>query len=293
MTTTQELILKNHRVVSTLSLLAVLVPVIGFTACGGGSFVVAHPTSTPVSTPGASSGSGGGSSNTGGGGGGSTPTSGMTTLGNLQNGNWLTCGNCGNTGATGAVAGQSFQTGIGNPSESGASALFSVMPTAPYSNAYFWEEHGAIAGGMGALVYQFDFYIPAGSENLPQALEFECQQQLGGWIYNFAWQADYGSHQWRIFDYGTSQWQAAGISVQNFAPGTWHHVVAEFHNDTATHKVYHDALTIDGTRYAVGAVHDAVNRGVADKFTNAFQLDSNSQATPYGVYVDAMQVSYR
>ena len=115
-----------------------------------------------------------------------------------------------------------------------------------------------------------------------------------GYVYNFAWQADYASHTWRMFNYGAAAWDSANISFQNFAPGSWHHVVAEYHNDISTHSVYHDALTIDGTRYAVNARHAAFSApGFTDKFTNAFQLDSNGTPASYSVYVDAMKVSYR
>jgi len=253
----------QNRILSPLYVL-IFTAVLTLAGCGGSSFNQPASAKVPASTSTSPGASGSGSS------GSATPTSGMTVLDHLQSNNWLTCGNCGNTNATGAVAGNSFQTSIGSPSESGAATLFSIV------------------------VYQFDFYIPVGMENAPQALEFECQQQLGGWVYNFAWQADYASHTWRMFNYGAAAWDSANISFQNFAPGSWHHVVAEYHNDISTHSVYHDALTIDGTRYAVNARHAAFSApGFTDKFTNAFQLDSNGTPASYSVYVDAMKVSYR
>src|SRR5579859_2169958 len=108
-----------------------------------------------------------------------------------------------------------------------------------------------------ALTYEFDIYIPAGMENLPQAIEFECQQVLNGWVYNFSWQALYPGNQWRIFDYGLKQWDATGIAFTRFTPGTWHHIVAEYHNDTVAHTVLHDALTVDGVRMPVNITHNA------------------------------------
>jgi hypothetical protein len=131
-------------------------------------------------------------------------------------------------------------------------------------------------------------------ENLPQAIEFECQQILNGWVYNFSWQALYPGNQWRIFNYGLKQWDATGIALTRFTPGTWHHIAAEYHNDTVNHLVLHDALTVDGVRIPVGITHNAFFSGAANnQFTNAVQLDSNSTAAAYSVYVDKMRITYR
>ncbi|HEX2328639.1 MAG TPA: hypothetical protein VHN74_07940 [Candidatus Angelobacter sp.] len=207
--------------------------------------------------------------------------------------NWLTCGACGNNGATGPVASYSFSPGIASPSIDGRSTQFSIAATVPYTNAYFYQKHAVIPNEITALTYEFDFYVPATMQTAPQALEFECQQTLNGWIYNFSWQAAYVGGVWRIFDYGLKQWQSAGIPVQPFAGGTWHHVLAEYHNDTVNHIVWHDALTVDGVRNVVNIPHNAFFSGSANQFTNAFQLDSNSVAAPYSVYLDQMTITYR
>jgi hypothetical protein len=150
-----------------------------------------------------------------------------------------------------------------------------------------------VSNQFASLTYEFDLFIPSGSENAPQAIEFECQQISGGWIYNFAFQADYGDNLWRVFNYGAKAWESAGIPLQRFSAGTWHHLMAEYHNDTTTHTVFHDALTVDGIRYTVNMTHSAFFSGANDQFTNAFQLDSNGQVTPYGVYVDRMKITYK
>lgn len=183
---------------------------------------------------------------------------------------------------------------MASPSEDGSSTQFAIAATVAYSNAYFYRVQPVITSQINSLIYEFDLYIPSGMENAPQAIEFECQQQLNGWVYNFAWQADYaGAKTWRIFDYGLKRWDSTGIAFTGFAPNTWHHIVAEYHNDTANHVVWHDALTVDGVRYAVNASHNAFFSGASNKFTNAFQLDSNSVPTPYQVYVDRMKITYR
>jgi len=218
----------------------------------------------------------------------------VTVLDHVEEAPWLTCGSCGNSGGTGPTAAYSDTLGIATPSEDGSATQFSIAATVPFTNGYFWQPHTPVQTQFTALTYEFDVYIPAGSENLPQAIEFECQQVLNGWVYNFAWQAVYPSKVWRIFDYGLKRWDATPLAFSHFTPNTWHHIVAEYHNDTTAHTVVHDALTVDGVRTPVGITHNAFFSGAANnQFTNAFQLDSNSTAAAYAVFVDKMRITYQ
>jgi hypothetical protein len=223
-----------------------------------------------------------------------TPTGTATVINRVEESPWLTCGACGNNGGVGAVAAYSDTLGIAAPSEDGSSTQFNISASVPYTNGYFYQSHTPVTAQINALTYQFDIYIPAGSETLPQGIEFECQQILNGWVYNFSWQALYPGNQWRIFDYGLKQWDATGLTLTRFTPGTWHHIVAEYHNDTVAHTVIHDALTVDGARMPVNITHNAFFSGaVNNQFTNAVQLDSNSTAAAYSVYVDQMTIRYQ
>jgi Big-like domain-containing protein len=224
------------------------------------------------------------------------PTTGTTTWTRIEEQTgWQTCGNCGNTGHTGPTASYHMTRGIGSPSLDGSSSSFSISG-APFSDGYwFIGQHPAPSKGLQYLGYEFDIYVPKGMENSPQAIEFECQQGLNGWVYNFAWQADYASGTWRVFNYVLKRWESTGIKLTRFTPGTWHHVLAEYHNNSATHQVYHDAITIDGVRHVVSTarVHSAKNTGTGNYFNNAFQLDLNSKGTAFKVFVDRMKVTLK
>jgi hypothetical protein len=205
---------------------------------------------------------------------------------------WTTCGSCGNTGGTGAVASYSMTRGISSPSKDGSSAKFWIGGSYAYKNAYWYIHQKAPAAPVKYLKYEFDLYVPAASATAPQAIEFECQQKANGYIYNFAWQANYAGGTWRIFDYVNRRWDYGGLNLTKFSPNTWHHIVSEFHTEGTT--VVHDALTIDGVRHAIGIKHAAKYVGGTSKsFTNAFQLDLNKTATDYSVLVDGMKVSYK
>jgi hypothetical protein len=257
-------------------------------SCGGGGSAstsassVSSPNASPTPTPGPAP------SPT------PTPTGTATVINRVEESPWLTCGNCGNTGATGATAAYTDTLGIATPSEDGSSTQFSIAASVPYTNGYFYQKHTPVAAQIGALTYEFDIYIPAGSETLPQGIEFECQQILDGWVYNFSWQALYPGDQWRIFDYGLKRWDATGLAFTPFTPGTWHHIVAEYHNDIVAHTLLHDALTVDGVRMPVNITHNAFFSGaVNNQFTNAVQLDSNSTAAAYSVFIDQMKITYQ
>lgn len=224
-----------------------------------------------------------------------TPTgTDLTTITRIEEqSEWQTCGNCGNSGATGATATYSMTRGMSSPSTDGSSSLFSISGPYPYKNAYWYIGHsGAPTTALQYLRYEFDLYVPGKYANAPQAIEFECQQQANGYVYNFAWQADYARNEWRIFDYVLKRWDSTGIPLTRFSTDKWHHIVAEYH--TSGSSVIHDTLTIDGVKKTVGIKHPGKYVGGTSHYlTNAFQLDLNGSATPYKVYVDGMKVTYK
>jgi len=205
---------------------------------------------------------------------------------------WQTCGTCGDSGGDGALASYSMIRGITFPTLSGSSAEFKIGGTQPYANGYWFIGHQAPTRSFKSLRYEFDLYIPSGMENAPQAIEFEVQQKLGGRVYNFAWQAVYPGNRWRVFNYTTRVWEDSGLAFQRFTAGTWHHIAADFHDDSTTHIAYHDALTIDGVRHALKITHVGTPTSSGTKFTNAFQLDLNGSATDFKVFVDNMKITY-
>jgi hypothetical protein len=222
-----------------------------------------------------------------------TPSGPETVFSNVDDADgWHTCGNCGNTGARGGAALYTLTQAMSSPSEDGSSAEFALSPNAAYENGYWYIKHQLPSGEIKKLTYEFDLYVPSGSASAPQAIEFECQQKLNGWIYNFAWQANYVGGTWRIFDYVKRRWDDTGLRLTEFTPGQWHHLVAEYHANASAKKVFHDVLTVDGHRHQIGRVHDAKDDGSSgsDYFSNAFQLDSNNRGEAYNVFVDKMKV---
>jgi hypothetical protein len=190
-------------------------------------------------------------------------------------------------------------TQVTSPAEAdGNAAMFQTDSGAQvdFSGDYWYVSHGALSSQISTLQYSFDLYVPSqySSGGVIQAIEFECQQNIGGTTFNFAWQDDYNdTQQWRIFNYGTHSWESSGIPYTAFSGNTWHHIVANYH--TSGNQVFHDSITIDGTVYTPtqNNIHAAPATGFSATFNNAFQLDLNSNGTGYYVYVDNMKITYQ
>ena len=222
------------------------------------------------------------------------PTGGVTSFTNVQEStSWETCGTCGNQLGKSGQASYTMTRGLTSPAidHTATSAQYQIGGSIPYTNGYWYIEHTAPTAPVKNLVYDFWVYLPEASATAPQAIEFECQHTVNGYTYNFAWQADYGSHTWRTFDYNNHVWVPTTIAFAGFTPGTWHRITAQYHA-SGTYTV-HDALTIDGVRRVVTIVRPAKYTGQTwASFTNAFQLDLNGKPTGFEVYVDKMNVTY-
>jgi hypothetical protein len=272
---------------------AALVAIASVVGCGSGggagqSFMA--PGSSAASAPAASSNPGATTTSQS-----SAPASAAqapagTVIANIQSqSGWQTCGGCGNVGGTGQGPDYHITQGISSPSLSGSAADFYVNGGPAYTGGYYFIEQPTLPNPISYLQYDFDLYIPAQYVDAPQAIEFEIQQTVNGNTYNYAWQADYVTNSWFVFNYTTKTWEPSGIPLQRFAPDTWHRITAVFH--AAGTQAVHDSLAVDGQTHNVNIAHEATQTGTRLEFTTGFQVDLNSTSTPYHVYVDNMKVT--
>ncbi len=226
-----------------------------------------------------------------------TPPGPTVTITHIQNRNdWKTCGACGNTGGGGALAYYQMIPSVSSPSLSGSSAQFYIDGRGQaYANAYWYVQQTAQAptGPVKYLSYSFDIYVPSVPSGVIQAIEFELQQGVNGKTYNFAWQALYAGNQWRTFNYESKQWDSTSVPFTQFAPNSWHHIDTVYHIDPATGAGIHDSISVDGQTYGNLNISYAPSSGGSNYLNNAFQLDTNSQGTPYSAYVDNMQIQFQ
>jgi hypothetical protein len=244
-------------------------------AVGGGS----NPTPAPTPTP------------TGNQNGSAAPVpSGAIVMSNIQNqSGWQTCGGCGNQGGSGTGPSYGLVQHVSSPSLSGNAANFYVNGGPAWTGAYWFIEQPVVPRPVSYLRYEFDMYVPSSATGVIQAIEFECQQNANGYTYNYAWQADYGSNTWRVFNYTNKSWEGTSIPLQRFAPNTWHHIIAIYH--ASGNSAVHDSLTVDGVTKNVNIWHNATHTGNGSELTNAFQLDLMQSGAGYKVYLDNIKVS--
>ncbi len=224
---------------------------------------------------------------------------------------WIVCNQCAGGGGGNPVqpANSTFVPSGSNDESVKFTTVGETGYSGGYGGAYWyvnWAQSDPSQLPTSTVNYvKYDFYIniPAGTNGSDvQAVEFESQQEYNGKLWNMAWQADYkGTKEWRIFDYNADYctghkkcWLDSGIplSVKNINDGNWHHLTTEYHVDPSGGKVYHDALWIDGTRYAPhqNYVLNPATTG-STQMTNAFQLDNDSANDGITAYTDLMTVT--
>jgi hypothetical protein len=200
--------------------------------------------------------------------------------------NWSSCSaNC--AGETGTNAVYSMESEIASPALSGAALKFDITGGTPWADALWWKQ----IGGNDAIthfVYTISYYLtdPAAA----QALEFNVNQNAGGWRYEYATQCDIrGTGVWRIWGHTTMHWVATSAPCPVPAPNAWNRLSWEFAR-TADNKVVWVAVTLNGQRSEINQSFDAFTAS-GSGIDVAFQMDSDGGPTPWSVWVDNISLS--
>jgi hypothetical protein len=200
--------------------------------------------------------------------------------------NWSSCSsNCAGQAGTDAV--YSMEQGIAAPSLSGAAIKFNVTGGTPWAAALWWKQVGG-DDTKTHFVYEMSFYLT--SPPAAQALEFNVNQNAGGWRYEYATQCDIrGAGVWRIWDHANLGWVATSAPCTAPQANTWNHLTWEFER-TSDHKVVWLAVTLNGQRSAVNQSFDAFPAS-GSGIDVAFQMDSDGGPTPWSAWVDNVSLT--
>ena len=170
----------------------------------------------------------------------------------------------------------------------GASTKFSISGTTPYANALWWRQLG---GKDSAHNFTYDLYYYVKNPTAPQALEFDVNQTVGSKWFVFGTECVLkGTPHWDVYDPYNHRWVATSIACKVPKVYTWNHVVIEFHR-SSTGKNQFISVTING-------IKSYFNRSYTPKAGNsstvnvAFQMDMNSSATDYSVWLDKVKLTY-
>lgn len=179
----------------------------------------------------------------------------------------------------------------------GMVALFQVLPgTEPYGNAgygttIFYDQPTKVN-------YVSDMWVMLTSTNI-QTLELDLAASLNGTEFTFGTQCDFASGYWDFWDDapGKSGWRGIIPASQNndlvcnLQPNQWVHLRFNmFHNATSFQFV---SLEIDGVNHALTELAPSLTSRKRSGNGTAvqLQLDSNSSATPFEVYLDNFNIT--
>jgi hypothetical protein len=216
------------------------------------------------------------------------------------------------------VPSSNMTQGVSSPSMDGKSAHFTMSApggtpnsTYGYSNYLYFNP---IAGGNGVSNFIYDLYFWIDNPTAPQALEFDVNQGFDdttvipatssvgvGSPERFVWgsecnfNGDTPPGQWDIWDDAIGYWEPTGIPchASMFPPNTWNHITWNLHR--MGNQVYYDTLTINGTAYQVSDyTTNYYNNQLAwtlEEIDTAFQMDLDSNADPYNVWLDQVSLT--
>lgn len=222
---------------------------------------------------------------------------------------WLPCNQKAGTGNATATASGVDSTTIQN-SWDGTSKHFGFTSSPQYSGMlwsdtmqYFSASTDAIIANNNNFVYSFDFFIPAGQQDIPQAVEFDLNvNRAGNGKFTFATQCDYQGgvgtgtqrFKWDIWTFATNaggSWQPTDAPCNHFTANSWHHVEWLMQKDETNKQMIYKRLTIDGVPVLTNPVTVPAGITSAETIAIDIQMDINVNGNPWDEYLDNVNVS--
>jgi len=201
------------------------------------------------------------------------------------------------------VPASTMTEGVSSPSMDGKAAQFSMSapggapdPTYGYSNELYFNP---IAGGNSVSNFTYDLYFYVDYPDRPQALEFDLNQGYDdttgtGLPQRWVWGSECNFKgetpaQWDIWDDSVGAWKPTGYPCGPFQANTWNHLTWTFQR--VGQQVYYDTLSVNGVAYPVKTTYDNQPGWTLEEIDTAFQMDLDSNADPYNVWLDQVTLT--
>src|ERR1700722_1325117 len=200
------------------------------------------------------------------------------------------------------VPSSTMTEGQSTPSMDGKSAQFSMSapggtpnPTYGYSNELYFNP---IAGGTNVSTFTYDLYFWIDNPEAPQALEFDLNQAYDdtglGNPQRWTWGSECNFKgetpgRWDIWDDAIGKWEPTNVPCNPFPANTWNHLTWNFHRSGS--QVVYDTLTVNGQVYQVNTTYDNHPGWDLEEIDTAFQMDLDSNADPYNVWLDQVSLT--
>jgi len=197
----------------------------------------------------------------------------------------------------------SITQNVSSPSMDGKSAQFSMSapggapdPTYGYSNYLYFNP---VAGGNGVSNFTYDLYFYIDNPTAPQALEFDVNQGYddttgAGDPQRWTWGSECNFKgetppQWDIWNDAAGKWVPTGYPCGPFQADTWNHLT--WNLQRVNGQVYYQSLTVNGVTYPVNSYYDNQQGWTLEEIDTAFQMDLDSNADPYNVWLDEVNLT--
>ncbi len=229
----------------------------------------------------------------------------QTTISGIQNmPGWQSCSatfpagsqRAGQLCAAGAGTAVSTMTeGQSTPAMDGKSAKFSMGGPTGYSNMLYFNP---IAGGNSVSHFSYDLYFYIDHPEAAQALEFDLNQAYDdtglGNPQRWTWGSECNFKgetpgKWDIWDDAAGLWRPTSIPCNPFPANTWNHII--WNVERVGEQVHYTSLTVNDQVYNLDIYYNNQQGWDLEEIDTAFQMDLDSNADPYNVWLDEVNLT--
>ncbi len=185
--------------------------------------------------------------------------------------------------------------GQSTPAMDGKSAKFSMGGPTGYSNMLYFNP---IAGGNSVSHFSYDLYFYIDRPEAAQALEFDLNQAYDdtglGNPQRWTWGSECNFKgetpgKWDIWDDAAGIWRPTSIPCNPFPANTWNHVI--WNVERVGEQVHYISLTVNDQVYNLDIYYNNQQGWDLEEIDTAFQMDLDSNADPYNVWLDEVNLT--
>jgi hypothetical protein len=181
-----------------------------------------------------------------------------------------------------SLSGSATQTNYGGGAVQWSDVLWNNHLIGDFSSQGLPDSGKTLVPSLSNFTYDVYFWIA--DARVPQALEFDINQFVGG--NSFIWGHECriaGGNEWDTWDNWAQQWVPSGIPCQPLS-GQWNHLVINVQRTSDGHLLFH-SINLNGNN-AILDRYDTPTPSSWYGVTINYQIDGNYWGTPYSVYLD-------
>ena len=139
--------------------------------------------------------------------------------------------------------------------------------------------------------FTYDVYFFTSNLGASQALEFDLNQFFDGM--GFIWGHECriaGGNEWDIWDNDNAKWVPTGISCYP-NNNAWNHLTIQVQR-TSDNQLLYQSITLNGNTHTLNQYNSPGKAPGWYGVTVNYQMDGDSQQSPYTVFLDQLTFSY-